>query len=208
MMGQEFHLNQNGKAKGVKLEYRVAKLEDIDNILELHFKYQVDSIKEEDKKDGFVTTAFTVEQLSDLINQEQGLFIGIENDTVLAYVMAASWQFWSRWPMFEYMIKNLHNITYLNQVLSTENSYQYGPICIEKSVRSSGVLENIFDFAREEMSKRYPILVTFVNKINPRSYEAHKRKLALEVIGEFEFNGNHYYEMVYDTSKSSGSAFP
>lgn len=42
------------------------------------------------------------------------------------------------------------------------------------------------------MSKRYPILVTFVNKINTRFYEAHTRKLGLEVIQEFEFNNNHY----------------
>ncbi|SFV57662.1 Acetyltransferase, GNAT family [hydrothermal vent metagenome] len=51
------------------------------------------------------------------------------------------------------------------------------------------------------MSKRYPILVTFVNKINPRSYAAHTKKLGLTVIQEFEFNDNHYYELVYDTSK-------
>jgi hypothetical protein len=63
------------------------------------------------------------------------------------------------------------------------------------------VLEDIFDFARDEMSKRYPILVTFINKINPRSYVAHTRKLGLEVIKEFQYNGNNYYELVYDTSK-------
>lgn len=182
------------------MEYRVAKVEDIEGILELHAKYQIDSIKEEDKKDGFVTTPFTTQELHDLITQEQGLFIALKDDKVVAYVMAASWQFWSKWPMFVHMIKNLHNLTYLNQTLTIENSYQYGPICIDKSVRGSGVLEKIFDFAREKMSERYPILVTFVNRINPRSYEAHTRKLGLEVIQEFEFNNNHYYEMVYDTS--------
>jgi len=183
------------------MKYRVAELEDIEKVLELHFRYQVDSIKEEDKKDGFVTTAFTPEQLKELIEQEQGLFIGVEEGRVLAYVMAASWQFWSRWPMFAHMIKELPNLNYLGQTLSVDNSYQYGPICIDKSVRGSSVLKEIFEFAREEMSKRYPILVTFVNKINPRSYEAHTRKLGLEVIQEFEFNNNHYYEMVYDTVK-------
>jgi len=183
------------------VEYRLAKVEDIENVLELHFRYQVDSILEEDKKDGFVTTAFTKDQLSDLICKEQGLFIAIKDEKIVAYVMAASWQFWSIWPMFAHMIKDLQNLKYLNQELSTENSYQYGPVCIDKSVRSTGVLENIFDFAREKMSKRYPILVTFVNKINPRSYEAHQRKLGLNVIQEFEFNNNSYYEMVYDTSK-------
>ena len=62
-------------------------------------------------------------------------------------------------------------------------------------------MEKLFDFAIEEISKKYEILVTFVNKINPRSYEAHKRKMGLEVIQEFQFNNNNYYEFVFDTSK-------
>ncbi len=99
------------------------------------------------------------------------------------------------------MIKDLPTLEYLNQKLSVDNSYQYGPICIDKSVRGKQVLERIFDFSRAHMAKRFPILVTFINKINPRSYEAHTRKLGLEVICEFDFNNNHYYELVYDTSK-------
>ena len=183
------------------MHYKVATVEDIGATLALHAKYQVDTIKEEDKKDGFVTTAFTKEQLTSLILEEQGLFIIIDKGKVVAYVMAASWKFWSRWPMFAHMIKELPKLEYLGEKLSTENSYQYGPICIDKSLRGTEVLKNIFNFSRKHMAKRYPILVTFVNKINPRSFEAHKRKLGLDVIQEFEYNGNHYYEMVYDTSK-------
>jgi hypothetical protein len=183
------------------MKYKIAELPDIPGVLQLHYKYQLDSIPEEDKKDGFVTTAFTKEQLIDLINEEDGLFIGIKGEEIVAYVMAASWQYWSIWPMFAHMIKDLPNLKYLNQTLSVENSYQYGPVCIDKAVRGTGVLEEIFHFSREEMSKRYPILVTFVNKINPRSFHAHTRKLGLEVIQEFEFNNNHYYELVYDTSQ-------
>ncbi len=183
------------------MKLKIAELSDIDKVLELHFRYQIDSIKEEDKKDGFVTTPFTKEQLSELIEKEQGLFIAIKDDEVVAYVMSASWQFWSCWPMFAFMIEHLGEIEYLGQKLSVDNSYQYGPICIDKSVRGSGVLEAIFDFAREQMSKRYPILVTFINKINPRSFEAHKRKVGLEVIDEFSYNNNNYYELVYDTAK-------
>lgn len=183
------------------MKYKIAELSDIEGVLDLHYRYQVDSIPEEEKKDGFVTTAFTKEQLTDLINEENGLFIGIKDNEIVAYVMAASWQFWSIWPMFAHMIKDLPNLQYLGQTLSVDNSYQYGPVCIDKKVRGTGVLEGIFDFSREEMSKLYPILVTFVNKINPRSYHAHTRKLGLEVIQEFEFNNNSYHELVYDTSK-------
>ena len=180
---------------------KIAELKDIEEILKLHGKYQLDSIQDEDKKDGFVTTAFTKKQLSDIINQEQGIFIAIEGNEVLGYVMSASWQYWSKWPIFESMIKELPKLTYLNTELSIHNSYQYGPVCIDKSVRGSGLLEKLFDFSLESMQKRYPILVTFVNKINPRSFEAHKRKLGLDVICEFEYNSNNYYEMVFDTSK-------
>ena len=184
------------------LELKIAQLSDIEDTLKLHYRYQVDSINEEDKKDGFVTTPFTHDQLQALIEEEQGLFIARKDGEVVAYVMAASWQFWSHWPMFAYMIEHLGELTYKGQKLSVENSYQYGPICIDKSVRGSGVLEQIFEFAREQMAKRYPILVTFVNKINPRSFNAHTKKLGLEVIREFKFNNNEYYELVYDTSYS------
>ena len=80
-------------------------------------------------------------------------------------------------------------------------SYQYGPICVAKEYSGNKIFENLFEYAREEMSKKYPILVTFINKVNNRSYEAHVRKLGLEVITQFEFNNNSFYELVYDTSK-------
>ena len=102
--------------------------------------------------------------------------------------------------MFAHMIKGLHELEFLGQQLSTENSYQYGPVCVEKSVRGTGVLEKLFDFARARMAERYPILVTFINRINTRSFVAHTQKLGLQVIQEFEFNCNQYYELVYDTS--------
>ena len=183
------------------MEYKIAKIEDIEKVLELHFKYQIDSIKEEDKKDGFITTAFTKEQMEDLIQIEQGLFIAVEDEQIVAYIMSASWKFWSRWPMFVHMIEDLPNLEYLGQKLSVENSYQYGPVCVDKEYRGKQVLEKLFDFARVNMAKRFPILVTFINKINQRSYIAHTKKIGLEVIKEFSYNNNNYYELVYDTSK-------
>lgn len=183
------------------MQFKIAQLSDIDKILALHSKYQIATIKEEDKKDGFVTTAFSKEELQDIIEKEQGIFIAIEDDKVVGYVMAASWQYWSAWPIFAYMIQYLGELEYLGEKLSTENSYQYGPVCIDKDFRGSGLFEKLFHFALKQMAKRYKILVTFINKINHRSYAAHTKKLGLEVIQEFEFNNNNYYELVFDTSK-------
>ncbi|WP_201783346.1 hypothetical protein [Hymenobacter sp. AT01-02] len=89
------------------MEFKLASLENIDGVLALHQKYQIATIAEEDKPDGFVTTAFTREQLTQLIQAEHGLSIATHGGQVVAYVMAASWQFWSRWPIFASMIENL-----------------------------------------------------------------------------------------------------
>lgn len=183
----------------MKIVLKIATLNNVDEILKLHYKYQVDSISEEDKEDGFITTAFTKAHLTSLIEDENGLFIACINNKIVAYAMAASWQFWSQWPMFQFMIKHLDDSTLLNQVITTENSYQYGPVCVDKSVRGSGVFEEIFNFALSQMSKRYPILVTFINKINLRSFHAHTDKTKLQVIKDFEFNKNQYYKLACKT---------
>lgn len=188
------------------MEYRNAKIEDIPAVSILQQKYHISTISDDDKPDGFVTTIFTESQFKELIEEENGLAIACDGDKVVAYAMAASWQYWSSWPLFEYMIKDLHNTEYLGKVLSVENSYQYGPICIDKEYRNSEVLPNLFEFSRSQMKEKYPILITFINKINTRSYSAHTLKLGLEVIKSFEFNSNQYYELGYDTSKKTQGA--
>ncbi|MEH6548527.1 MAG: hypothetical protein V7711_03315 [Pseudomonadales bacterium] len=186
----------------MKIEFRLAENNDIDEILKLHYRYQVGSINEEDKKDGFITTAFDEEQLAELIEKEGGLFVAIKENLIVAYAMAASWGFWSKWPMFAHMMEDLSNLEYQGYSLSIDNSYQYGPVCVDKSVRGEGVFEGIFSYALEEMEKRYPVLVTFINKINPRSFVAHTRKAGLDVIQEFEYNNNQYYYLACLTSKA------
>jgi hypothetical protein len=185
------------------MEYRNATLKDIYGVSQLQKKYHISTISEEDKPDGFVTTLFTEEQFKKLTEKENGLAIACDNDKVIAYAMAASWEYWSVWSLFQYMISDLPNTKYLGQVLSTKNSYQYGPICIDKQYRGTEVLPNLFEFSRLQMKDRYPILITFINKINGRSYRAHVDKLGLEVIKTFDYNNNHYYELGYDMSKKT-----
>lgn len=182
------------------MNYRTATLKDIPAVQALQQKYHVSTISEEDKPDGFVTTLFTKEQFKELIEKENGLFLATDGAKIVAYAMAASWDYWSAWPLFEYMIKDLPSTTYLGQTLSTENSYQYGPIAIDKRYRGTEVLPNLFECSRKEMNKKFPILITFINHINPRSHKAHTN-LGLDIIKDFQFNNNDYYELGYDTSK-------
>lgn len=186
--------------------YRNATEDDIPAVYALQQKYHISTIDEADKKDGFVTTLFSEQQLADLILKEGGLAIAMEGYELAGYAMAASWEYWSQWPLFQHMIKDLPTTTYLGQTLTTQNSYQYGPICIDAKYRGTGVLPGLFEFSRQQMHPRYPILITFINQINGRSFKAHKDKLGLDLIKPFEFNHNQYYELGYDTAKPVPSA--
>ena len=183
------------------ITYRLATKADLDQVHRLQERYHVSTISDEDRPDGFVTTLFTTEQFERLINDEGGLSIALDGDKVIAYAMAASWEYWSEWPLFAHMIKDLPDTEYLGRTMSMENSYQYGPICVDKEYRGTGVFAHLFDFSRASMRDRYPVLLTFVNQINPRSLAAH-RKLGLDLVKEFQFNNNDYYELGFDTGKS------
>ncbi len=183
------------------IEYRCAEASDLEGVKRLQEMYHVSTIREEDKKDGFVTTLFTDEQFLSLIENENGLVIALDGDKIISYAMSASWEYWSEWPLFKFMIQDLPHTEYLGRILSIENSYQYGPVCIDKEYRGRGVLENVFEFSRKLMEKRYPIMITFINQINPRSFKAHTEKVGMELIKTFDFNDNHYYELGYDMSR-------
>ena len=44
------------------------------------------------------------------------------------------------------MIEHLESLQYQDIPLHVNNSYQYGPVCIDTSMRGSGLLEKIFEF--------------------------------------------------------------
>lgn len=179
----------------------LATLADYDGILALHRTYHTDYISPEDRPNGFVTTNFTREQLETLIEQEKGVIVAKDDDgKIVGYATAASWKFWAQWPLFTYMIDHLTEYTLDGQTITPENSYQYGPVCVDKSVRGTGVFEQMFYASLASMKDRYPIMATFINHVNPRSYAAHTRKVHTTEAGSFQFNNNNYYLMACSTS--------
>ncbi len=181
--------------KNIQLE--IAKENDVEGVLSLQKLYLVSNLTEEEKKSGFVTTPFTAELLIYVINNE-GLFIAKDNGKIIAYVFAESWNFFSQYPIFEYMISLFPRLKFLDFEINATSSFQYGPICIDKKYRGQGLINSLFEFMRIHTVKRYPLGVTFINKTNVPSLKAHTEKLNWTVIDDFQFNDNHYYILAYD----------
>lgn len=180
---------------------RPATLQDMPGILALLKANHADFVV--DTSDGFVTTNLTQQQLAALITEENGVTVAAENEKILAFALAASWKYWSEWPFFAYMIQQLPRFSFQGQTLTIKNSYQYGPVCVDASVRGTGIFEQVFDASLASMRTRFPIMATFVNQINPRSFAAHTRKAHMTLAGTFSFNQNDYYLLVCSTSPTN-----
>ena len=89
--------------------------------------------------------------------------------------------------------------------LVLSETYQYGPMCVDRSIRGTGAFEDLFFASLHQFADRFPIMLTFVNQINGRSENAHTNKAHMTTIGTFDFGDNHYYLMGIRTDADKGS---
>jgi hypothetical protein len=183
------------------IQLEIAKLSDIAGILSLQELYLVSNLSEEEKKSGFVTTPFYITQLTEVIEQG-GLFIATDDNIIIAYIFAGGWSFFNQWPIFNYIITLFPDLTFLDFDITTNNSFQYGPICIHKAYRGKGLIKLFFEFMRTHIVKRYPLALTFINKTNIPSKKAHTEKLKWTILSDFQFNNNNYYILAYDMNQA------
>lgn len=165
---------------------------DIGMVLDLQEKNLVSNLTAEQMKDGFVTTPFTDAQLLNLVKID-GLFVLEEENSIIGYTMAAGWDYFKGRAMFDYMIERFVGLSYRGEIITYENSFQYGPVCIAAERRGTSAFPILFDRMKDEMFVEFKVGTTFINKINARSLEAHMKKVKMEIIDEFEFNNNSYY---------------
>jgi hypothetical protein len=171
---------------------------DIPGILELQSLNLYPNLSEAERAAGFVTTPLQIEHINTLIAQT-GAFVVEQEGVVVGYALAGSWEFFAQWPIFPYMVTRFPRLEFQGNKITVDNSFQYGPVCIDRTVRGSNALPLLFETMRTSFASRYVMGVTFINKQNPRSLAAHTRKLNLEIIDDFEFNGGLFHELAFST---------
>ncbi|MBN1242807.1 MAG: hypothetical protein JXA15_08890 [Spirochaetales bacterium] len=184
------------------MEFRPGAEGDLPGVLRLQELNLVTNLGEEERKDGFVTTPFTIDQLRALV-AAGGLFVAARDGAVAGYAMAAGWEYWAGRPMFDLMIRRFEGRSCSGVRIDRVNSYQYGPICVARDERGKGVFLPLFEAARAGMVERFAVGTTFINKANPRSFRAHTAKARLEPIDEFEFGGQSFWGLAFPTARPS-----
>ncbi len=181
---------------------RTALESDISGILDLQSCNLYANLAPTELAGGFVTTPFTPDLLRQLLIQT-GVFVAEGECNLLGYLLAGDWGFFSQWEIFNVMIARLPKLKFEGRKITVDNSFQYGPICVDRSIRGSQVFPDLFDLMRSSFAPKFPIGVTFINQLNKRSFAAHTRKLNLEIIDEFEFNGNSFYTLAFLTANAA-----
>lgn len=184
------------------IKTRIGNSSDITGILSLQKENLFSNLTKEERAKGFVTTPFTIIQIEEIIKQN-GIFVA-ENkvDKIVAYAFAGNWSYFGQWDIFNFMVARFPKLSFNGGKILIENSFQYGPVCIDVNYRGQGLLNLIFEEMRIEFLKKYPISITFINKVNVVSKKAHTKKLGWEIIDEFEFNNNKYIGLAFDMKNS------
>ncbi|WP_310489488.1 GNAT family acetyltransferase [Chamaesiphon sp. VAR_69_metabat_338] len=177
---------------------RLAIESDFEGILALQSRNLYANLAAEALAGGFVTTPFTPDLLRQLSIQS-GVFVAEDGGKIVGYVLAGDWDFFSQWGIFRLMMARLPDLKFQGRELTVDRTFQYGPVCIDASCRGSNLLPELYNLMRSSFAPKFPIGITFINKINERSFAAHTRKLGLEIIDEFEFNGNSFYTLAFLT---------
>ncbi len=178
---------------------RIGTESDIEGIIALQSQNLYANLSTAELAGGFVTTPFTQELIRRLLAQT-GVFVAEVDGKIVGYMLAGDWDFFSQWEIFRLMTSRLPTLEFQGKTIEIEQSFQYGPVCIDRTLRGSGILPELFAKMRTSIAPSFPIGVTFINQLNQRSLMAHTRKLGLEIIDEFELNGNSFYTLAFSTT--------
>lgn len=181
---------------------RIATEQDIEGILQLQAQNLYPNLSAEELADGFVMTPFTADLIHVLLTRS-GVFVAESDGKIVGYLLANTWDFFSQWEIFRLMIQRLPELKFQGKNIEVERSFQYGPICIDRSYRGSVMFPQLFAKMRSSFAPDFPIGVTFINQLNQRSLIAHTRKLNLEIIDEFKLNNHAFYTLAFSTNQRS-----
>src|SRR5690554_6427040 len=114
------------------IKTRLGNTIDINGVLALQERNLYSNLSEKERENGFVTTPFTTSQIEEVI-KENGLFVAEnESNVIVAYVFAGSWSYFEQWEIFNFMVSRFPSWSFNGNAITTTNSFQYGPVCIDK----------------------------------------------------------------------------
>ena len=182
------------------IEYRRAGPEDYFSIVRLQRTNYIGNLTEEERREGFLSAEFTLEQIA-AIATDLGIAIVTIRDDVAGCLCGIRREFDHGSPVVAKMLESYDQARFEGKPLSAFNSYIYGPVCIARQHRRRGLLRGLYEFQKKDLAGQFQIGVALVSHSNPHSMQAHIGGLGMTEAGEFELNGNIFAILAFRISK-------
>jgi hypothetical protein len=178
------------------IEYRRAKPAEYGDILRLQSTNYIANLSEEERKTGFLSAEFTPEQTAQ-IAEDLGTIVAVIDDQMAGFVCAFRNEFETGSPVIAQMLASYDRMTFEGRLLSSFNSYIYGPVCIARKFRGRGLLRGLFEAQKKNLAGPFEIGVAFVSRSNPHSLQAHVDGLGMSEVGDFECGNDVYVVLAF-----------
>jgi hypothetical protein len=132
--------------------YRRARPEDYPSIIRLQAADYIDNLSEEQRKEGFLSDKFTLEQIA-AIGADLGIAIVADGDEVAGSLCAFRREFDHDSPVVAKMLESYDRACFEDKPLSAFNSYIYGPVCIAREYRRRGLLRGLYEFQKKRSDR-------------------------------------------------------
>ena len=153
----------------------VSSIEELRQIAQLSAANQVANITAETKeKEGFVSWLYSTDILTRLHTIIPSV-IAMDGDKLAGYAISLTKECAAIYPSLATMLEYTATVTYKGSPLSEQSFYIMGQICVDIAYRGQNVVNQLYEFHKEQFSSRYDMLVTEISVSNPRSLKAHKK---------------------------------
>jgi hypothetical protein len=132
---------------------------------------------------GFVTVVHELEVLKKM-NAIKKSVIARDKETVVAYLLAMTTASRYELPVLVPMFNVFENIKFRGKAISSYNYIVVGQVCVDKSYRGQGVLDECYSFYVSCFKEKYDFAVTEIATNNLRSIRAHPR-IGFETVHEY-----------------------
>ena len=158
--------------------------------------------KDEIISQGFVTVNHSYDQLKNL-NDIENHIIAKDNSKVIAYLLAMTQQSKFDLPVLVPMFERFEKISFLNKLISDYNYIVVGQVCVDKSYRGKGILDNCYTAYKNQFGIKYDFAITVIASKNLRSLNAHKRIGFIEIDRYISADKTEWCIVLWDWGKAN-----
>lgn len=133
---------------------------------------------------GFVTLRHDAGLLREMSGPWSHVVAESTSGEVVAYALVMLAQFRRRLPDLEAMFERLERLSFKGRPILDRRFYIMGQICVARAHRGCGLVERLYAEHRRRMSPHFDLMITDIDRENPRSLRAHERA-GFEVIDEY-----------------------